>query len=116
MLALLFCLLFGRLVEQLLLEFSNGRMVVSVAHYSIHGSGDVSPTHVANNHRSIVALEVGRPVAQPIVVLNGCLNAAVAWQLYTHTFQECSWTAQVLQKLPWRTFPKVHVKGFIPDN
>jgi hypothetical protein len=79
MLALLFCLLFGRLVEQLFLEFSNGRVVVSIAHYSVNRSGNVSPTNVANNHRAIVTLEVGRPLAEPIVVLNGRLNAAIAW-------------------------------------
>jgi hypothetical protein len=79
MLALLFCLLFGRLVEQLFLEFSNSRVVVSIAHYSVNRSGDVSPANVANNNWAIVALEVGRPVAEPFVVLNGCLNAAIAW-------------------------------------
>jgi hypothetical protein len=79
MLAFLFCLLFGRLVEQLFLEFSNSRVVVSITHYPINRSGDVSPTNVAYDNWAIVALEVGRPVAEPIVVLNGCLNAAVAW-------------------------------------
>jgi hypothetical protein len=79
MLALLFCLLFGRLVEQLLFEFSNGRVIVSIAHHSINRSGDVSPTNIANNNWAIVALEVGRPLAEPIVVLDGCLNAAIAW-------------------------------------
>jgi hypothetical protein len=79
MLALLFCLLFGRLVEQLFFEFSNGRVIVSIAHHSINRSRDVSPTNIANNNWAIVALEVGRPLAEPIVVLYGCLNAAIAW-------------------------------------
>ena len=61
MLALLFCPLFGRLVEQLFLEFSNSRVVVSIAHYSVNRSGNVSPANVANNHAVIATLEVGAP-------------------------------------------------------
>jgi hypothetical protein len=74
-LALLFDLMLCRFVEQLYLNASYSRMVVSIAHYSINASSDVFITNIANNHRAIITLEVRRPVAKSIVILDIAMSS-----------------------------------------
>lgn len=107
-------LLLGR-VQQLLLELSDGRVVVAVADDPIDGAGDIAAANVADD-RSVFALEVWCLVAQPVVVFDGCLDPTILGYFDPHCLEELPRVPEKLLVLCGCAFPEVNVEWLISDD
>ena len=108
-------LLFIDIVEQCLLVFAYGGMIMTVADDPVDATRHVSTADVANN-RSITTVQPRSMLTEPIMIFDGGLDAAVLGDLDPHFLQECPRLANKRSIFARRALPKVHVEWFVAND
>ena len=75
-LTLCFYLFFLWRMEELFLELADRRVIVTVAHDSVHAASDVPATDVADDG-PVSCRESSRMLLEPIVIFDSCLDATI---------------------------------------
>jgi len=102
-------------MKQGFFELADGRVIVGVAYNSVYATSDVPSANVANDS-SILCGETPRMFLEPIVILDGGLDAAVGRYFYAHLLQEFFRALQLGEEFFRATFPEVYVKRLLPND
>src|ERR1051325_9805910 len=102
-------------MKQGFFELADGRVIVDVTYNSVYATSDVPSANVANDS-SILCGETPRMFLEPVVILDGGLDAAVGRYFYPHLLQEF-FRALPLREVFFRTtFPEPQLKRLLPHD